>query len=256
MDNSQAKIFGDELTAIFSIYDKPAPSKIVKTVWWKILLNYDLNSVLKALEYHAGSNKFFPKPADIVEILTKQDGRPTADEAWSVALKGRDEVSSVVWTDEISQAFLSVALPILESGDKIGARIGFRDNYNRLVEQARAGGVQVHWSISCGTDKQLRSDTAQQAVVDGYLSHDVADRFLIEDMSEGGKAIAGLIGYDNKSKETPPEDIKDHIEKLRKDIKDLADLSRKKEWAEKKLIDDEMQARREFLSKQAENKTN
>ena len=87
MDNSQAKTFGDELTAIFSIYDKPAPSKTVKTVWWKILINYDLSSVLKALEYHAGTNKFFPKPADIVEILTTNDGRPQKN--YTVGVKYR-----------------------------------------------------------------------------------------------------------------------------------------------------------------------
>ena len=251
MDNSQAKTFGDELTAIFSIYDKPAPSKTVKTVWWKILINYDLSSVLKALEYHAGTNKFFPKPADIVEILTTNDGRPTADEAWAIALQGQDEVSSVVWTDEIAQAFLSVALPILESGDKIGARIGFRDNYNRLVEQARAQGVKVHWFMSGGTDKQIRSDTAKQAVISGHISQDDAGKFFIEDMGAGGNAIAGLLGYESKSREIPPEEMKEKIGQLRKDINANIEQSRQKKEAEQKVLDDEMQARRELLDEQA-----
>ena len=251
MDNSQAKIFGDELTAIFSIYGKPEPSKMVKTIWWKTLIDHDISDVLKALDHHAGNSKFFPKPADIMEILTTNDGRPTADEAWSIALKGQDEVGSVVWTDEISQAFLSVALPILQAGDNIGARIGFRDNYNRLIERARGNHVKVHWFMSGGSDKQIRHDTAAQAESEGYLSHDAAAKHLLADMSDGGRAIAGLIGCESKSRETPPAEMKEKIEQLRKDIAKETERLQKEKEAKKKASDDKMNERREILDKQA-----
>ena len=72
------------------------------------------------------------------------DGRPGADEAWAIALEALDEACSVVWCGEIQQAF-AIARPVLVAGDKIGARMAFRNAYDRLVRDARVQRKPERW---------------------------------------------------------------------------------------------------------------
>lgn len=107
-------------------------------------------------------------PKAIIERL--QDGGVwlTANEAWAVALPATDEAKTVVWTDEIAKAW-AVALPILEAGDKIGARMAFIPAYERLVLAAREAGKPVQWQISAGWDPNMRELAVDKAVTAGLL---------------------------------------------------------------------------------------
>src|SRR5690554_6396441 len=78
--------------------------------------------------------------AAIIERVQGQDGRPGAEEAW--AMLPFDEYESVAWTEEMRFAW-SVAQPLLEAGDKIAARMAFKESYTRRVDEARAAGVPV-----------------------------------------------------------------------------------------------------------------
>lgn len=253
MDKSQAKTFGDELEAVFGIFGKPTPSVQIKTIWWRILINYDLNSVLKALEHHASHGKFFPKPADIIELLTTDDGRPSADEAWAIALQGQSEEASVVWTEEISQAWFTSALPIMEVGDKVGARVAFRDNYNRRVEYARRNGIAAAWFMSAGNNKQITHDVAIEAERLGRMSSKTTSKYLISDMTDEGREIVGAIGFSGSNVKpiTSSELHKERVAQMREDLKNSNELAEKKR---QELIDKEkreLESRREFLMKQA-----
>ncbi len=53
-----------------------------------------------------------------------------------------DESTSVVWTDEMCQAW-GVAAPLLEDGDKVGARMAFKESYARLIEEARQHRAEI-----------------------------------------------------------------------------------------------------------------
>lgn len=120
--------------------------------------------------------RFFPKPADIVAVLrasAANDGRPGADEAWSML--PFDEAQSVVWTDEMAQAW-GIAAPCMP--DKVAARMAFRSAYERLVAEVRQRGVRARWTASLGTDKEARREALERAVTDGRISQEHATGLL------------------------------------------------------------------------------
>jgi hypothetical protein len=96
---------------------------------------------------------------DVISRL--DDGRPGADEAW--ASIPRDESGSVVWSEEMAQAF-NVALPALQEGDQVSARMAFKEAYNRLVSAARSNAIPPVWSPSLGHDPKAREVALQDAV--------------------------------------------------------------------------------------------
>jgi hypothetical protein len=117
------------------------------------------------------------------------DGRPTADEAWAIALKSANEAETVVWTTEISQA-AAACKAILDAGDKIGARIAFRDTYNRLVDDARAKLIPVKWDVSLGTDAKGRESAISRAQIAGQIPCDNVYPALPEPSEAAKKRIA------------------------------------------------------------------
>jgi hypothetical protein len=80
-----------------------------------------------------------------------------------------DESQSVVWTVEMAQAF-GICGPLLEMGDRIAARMAFKDAYTRLVADARDAGTPVSWTPSLGHDPRGREAALLSAVDRGRLS--------------------------------------------------------------------------------------
>ena len=64
----------------------------------------------------------------ILDRVDEAVGRPAANEAWAAALEALDEAKTVVWTDEMAQAW-GVARPIAAAGDLVGARMAFIGAY-------------------------------------------------------------------------------------------------------------------------------
>lgn len=114
--------------------------------------------------------------ADVLERIDHADGRPGPDEAWGLC--PLTEADSAVWTAEMSQAFFDVAQPLLDIGDKIAARMAFREAYARAVEQARADRVPVQWSVTLGLDPRKRADVVQRAVDRKRITAEHAKRLL------------------------------------------------------------------------------
>lgn len=102
---------------------------------------------------------------DVVSRI--DDGRPGADEAWS--MMPFDERQSVVWSEEMAQAF-GICGPLLSQGDKVAARMAFKDAYTRLVAEARDERRPVNWSPSLGHDPRGRDAAIEEAVRKGRLS--------------------------------------------------------------------------------------
>lgn len=115
--------------------------------------------------------------ADIIERIETSDGRPKADEAWTIAMQANDERSTVVWTKEMQQAF-DQARPSLEMNDAIGARMSFKDTYNRLVLEARANKSKAQWIASLGWDPEQRQSSLEKAVSQGKLPASVVAGLL------------------------------------------------------------------------------
>lgn len=100
--------------------------------------------------------------ADIVQRI--DDGRPGAEEAW--ALCPRDENQTVVWTNEMAQAW-GVAAKLQ---DRIAQRMAFIEAYRRLVIDARSNGTEPYWRVSIGHDVSQREQVVLDAYAHGRLS--------------------------------------------------------------------------------------
>jgi hypothetical protein len=104
----------------------------------------------------------------LAEIIARiEDGRPGAEEAW--AMLPRSEESSVVWTDEMAEAW-GLVRSMIEDGETVAARMAFKEAYQRLIAEGRNSGRPVRWFASLGSDKEGRETVVKQAVEQGRLT--------------------------------------------------------------------------------------
>lgn len=106
--------------------------------------------------------------AAILERLPSANAHLSPNEAWALALTSLDEQETVVWTPEIAKAF-GVARPVLEGGDKVGARMAFLAAYERELGVVKAERRLPEWQVSLGHDPQRRQLVLEEAVADGRL---------------------------------------------------------------------------------------
>jgi len=214
--------------------------------WWEALKPYSFQNVSAAMTVHSRRSKFKPSPAELIEIINQQDGRPSADEAWPIALQASDEMATAVWTEEIEQAWHH-CYPVFESGDEIGARMAFRQHYQKLIDHARMHGLPVKWNVSLGHDPNQRITALEVAEQKGFLSHDRVEALLPAPELQGdGQHIAALVGYDGKKDAPPSEDVKANLKKLR-DVLATPTQSKADIEAQRKA---EEEKRREHLAEQ------
>lgn len=166
MKQSEFKGFSDVLNGVMDVYGRER-SPTALALWFKALANFDLAQVAEVLAAHMAQSKFAPTPADILQALTSKDGRPTADEAWSMI--PRDEYASVIWTDEMSKAY-AMAAPLLDSRDQVAARRAFMDRYESEVRANRLAGKPVNAWPSWGWDERGRAGALAKAVDIGLLA--------------------------------------------------------------------------------------
>ena len=190
--------------------------------------------------------------AAVLQRIQSSDGRPGKDEAWAIAMTTNDEFETVVLTDEI-QIALGAAKPILDAGDKVGARMAFISAYERLVAQAREDVKPVNWHVSVGFDANRRIEAVTKAVQMQRIPQESGQKYLADmrvvPVTEDGRALAGLITGE-VSRPTPAvreklKGVKDSMMEMR-----AASAARKDEMR----IDaaNELADRRAMLIKQAE----
>lgn len=121
------------------------------------------------------SGKLTPKA--VIERIDEVMGRPAANEAWATALSALDERNTVVWTDEMSLAW-GTAQPLAAGGDLIGARMAFKDAYERLVRTAREERRTPVVTVSIGWDATRRTAAIENAVKLGYMPQSEAVAYL------------------------------------------------------------------------------
>lgn len=157
---------------------------------------YSRDEIFRALERCRNELEGRLSQPAIIRFLNEMDGRPGANEAWSMALQAFDENKTVVLNDEIMEAMGS-ARPSMESGDETGARMAFRDAYERILRDARASGNKPSWYPSLGHDPNLREDVVKAACDRGLLTNKQAQTYLSLPVSDEdqkrGDVIAGLL---------------------------------------------------------------
>jgi hypothetical protein len=154
------------------------------------LADYDEQAVMVALTRCRKELKgSFTAEAVISRI---DDSRPGVEEAW--AMLPHDEETSTVWTEEMAKAW-GVALPLLNDGDRIGARMAFKEAYTKLVTTARNEKIPARWTVSFGRDAAGRVVALESAVRNRRIGVDHAVQLLPFDAAEGLLRTLGVQNH-------------------------------------------------------------
>ncbi|MHB0774283.1 hypothetical protein [Halomonas sp. WWR20] len=145
--------------------------------------------------------------AAILERIPSANAFLSPNEAWALALTSLDEYETVVWTKETAEA-MGIAQPILDLGDKVGARMAFISAYERKVEEVKTEQRQPEWQVSLGYSPERRQEAIQQAVSKGLLPAPKVEHLL-----------PAPVGFDEDTADTPEE-----TKKRQKNIRYLRDL--------------------------------
>jgi hypothetical protein len=176
----------DQVTVLAEAFNEPLTAQRME-IYAKTLTPFGKENLEVAFARALREKKFFPKIAELIELAAidpAQDGRPGAEEAWQMC--PRDEFESVVWTAEMAVAFVLVRL----EGDRVAARMAFREKYQQLVAEARSRRQPVIWSVSLGWDGPGRVAALTQAVAEGKISLRHAEGLLGEHADELRNALA------------------------------------------------------------------
>lgn len=175
MKPSDFEAFSATHDDVMSIYPRTEVSTGRKALFFRAVAAHSLADVRGAFDAHLADpvrGRFAPLPADIIAQIAGRvadDGRPGGEESWAVALRSDDEVETIVWTAEMSAAW-AIAAPVMQSGDKVGARMAFKEAYARLCEEARRLRRPVCWTASLGHDASRRDLALTTAHAAGLLS--------------------------------------------------------------------------------------
>lgn len=162
MHEQDFKEFGALLDGVCSLLTRGSytPSATNTAMFFRALERHDIGTVRAAFSAHVKDpvrGKFAPVPADILAqidgMFAASDGRPGVEEAWAAI--PTDESATVIWSSEAEQAYGACA-PLLNAGDRVAARMAFKEVYARLIAAARDEGQPVKWIISLGHDIEQR----------------------------------------------------------------------------------------------------
>lgn len=104
----------------------------------------------------------------VLQYVDHAMGRMLPAEAYALALSSADDSATIVWTNEIADAW-AVAAPLLRAGDKFGARQAFIESYGRITGEARAQRQLPRVQVSLGHDTEGRARALQEAITAGRL---------------------------------------------------------------------------------------
>ncbi len=167
--------FSTMLDDVAGLYPRGVVTQGQKAMFFRALSAHGIDAVRAGFDAHVkdtARGRFLPMPADVlaqIEGLAADDGRPGPEEAWACALRSSDESKTIVWTDEMAQAW-EIASPVFNGGDEIGARMAFKESYARLVDEARRARRPAHWLASLGFDPKQRDEALSVAAASGRIA--------------------------------------------------------------------------------------
>lgn len=185
----------------------------------------------------------------ILEILAPSDGWLSANEAWATALPAMDEAATVVWTPETAKAF-EVARPLLEEGDKIGARMAFIPAYERIVDQAKRENRAPTYEVSAGWDVNMRNIAVQTAVTAGLLPPPKQDPLMLAPPDETPEQRRAR----EAEEETNREEMRKRLADLAKQLRSGGNTELERREEERKKLAAEHEARKAEMIKQLQEK--
>ncbi len=213
MDERDVEPFAAMLQDVWDLYPHakvPTPGQVA--MFFRALGEHPIHAVRKGFDRHVRDpqrGRFPPLPADVIAQIVGEaanDRRPGPEEAWAIAIHSADEARTVVWTEEIAQAW-GIAKGIAANGDDVGARMAFKEAYTRLVAEARAALRPATWSASLGYDPEQRDKEIERAQVAGLLPAPAKrpDQLQVE----------GPAGHAAPKRQPMPFDVAQRLEALR-----------------------------------------
>lgn len=146
---------------------------------------YSAQQVIAALDLCLNQVKFKLNYADIASRI--DDGRPGAEEAW--AMMPKEEEHSGCVTREMSEAW-GAADSLYKNGDRVGARMAFKEKYQVSVSANRAAGQPARWNLSPGWDRAGREAAALEGFNAGRLTESQASHYAaLPPMSSSAKNL-------------------------------------------------------------------
>jgi hypothetical protein len=172
----------DELTALGEAFGEGLTAER-QAIYVTALTGIPIDQLRRAIRAAIQELKWFPKVAELRELAgalpgTLNDGRPGPEEAWARMPKGRRmEDDSIVWCEEERAAY-GVCRSLLLDGDQIGARMAFKERYERELAEARSQRKPAKWTTSVGYDIEHRLLTLATAVQEKRVSLEAALNFV------------------------------------------------------------------------------
>lgn len=204
-----SKALADMLSALS--HGKHTPEAGAVRVWFRTLQPYPLQAVLAGMDSHMrtpSTGRTLPIPSDIVAQIVgaaANDGRPDGDEAWAIVAPAASEAVTVVWSDEMAEAW-GVVLPLVTEGDMVAARKSFLSVYGRLVIKAREHRKGLRWIATLGQDKASQADAIRIAAQQGRIAGGPASDVLALAALPAPDARLLMLGLvDTREKAATPE---------------------------------------------------
>ena len=149
MNKSDQDQFGRLLNAAMSVskFGKPVGPDAFD-MWWHLLSSHSVEIVAKALESHSRSSGDAPTPHDILEVISKELGYPSPEEAWNRLPK--DERDGGYVNHQMMDAW-GACSDSLERGDMVAARMAFIESYKKNVGAAKQNGQPAEYFYSSPT---------------------------------------------------------------------------------------------------------
>jgi hypothetical protein len=172
----------DELTILAEVFGETVTEQR-QEIYCGGLADIHQNQLRVAFRRARYELKWFPKLAELRELAgtlpdTLSDGRPGPEEAWArMPKRERMEDDSIVWCEEERIAY-GACRSLLLDGDQIGARMAFKERYEKELAEARSQKRPVQWTMSVGYDVDHRLATLANAVQEKRMSLDNALNFV------------------------------------------------------------------------------
>jgi hypothetical protein len=187
METREKPQFLQLLTRTMAAYGKPLPETGIVDAWVLEMTPFPLQVIEQGMAAYRDLNgQFSPVPAAITKICRVMDGRPSDEEAWAMSFPACSEQETVVWTEEMREAFLKCK-PLLDICDNVGARMAFKALYNRLVDDARRDMRAPRWEVSPGRDRQKREFAIKRAEDLGRLPPPEPDESDVPRLASPGR---------------------------------------------------------------------
>lgn len=179
-DNSADWVL-NEITALGEAFGEGLTAER-QAIYVRALADIPKDELRRAIRLAVKHLKWFPKVAELRELARGLPDaavdRPGPEEAWARMPKGEHrEDDSVVWCEEERAAYSSCRSLLLD-GDQIGARMAFKERYEKEVAEAHAAGKPVRWIMSAGFDMNHRLSTLATAVQEKRMTLEGALNFV------------------------------------------------------------------------------